>query len=102
MSKDIIELGAIMRKRQTEQEMKRLAPHIAAIKADFERQLAEKDAEIARIRDESETRLGALVAEQEENDALKGQVSELKREIAAIREAEAESVRAAPRKGRSK
>ena len=72
MSKDIIELGAILRKRQTADAMKRIAPQIAEIKADFERRMAEKDMQIAtlaseieRLRNENEN-LSSIVSSYEE------------------------------------
>lgn len=72
MSKDIIELGAILRKRQAADAMKRIAPQIAEIKADFERRIAEKDMQIAalaseieRLRGENEN-LASIVSAHEE------------------------------------
>lgn len=102
MSRDLIELGAIIKKRQTAQAMKRLEPEIKGIREEYERQIAERDAEIARLRTESEDRLGALVAEQEENEALKREVAMFKEEIAALKEKQAAPAAAAPRKGRRK
>ena len=105
MSKDLIALGAIIRKRQTAQAMKRLEPEIQGIRAEYERQIAERDAEIARLRRESDDRLGALVAEQEENEALKREVAMFKDEVAALKEMQTEPAPAAPpgtRKGRKR
>ena len=101
MSRDLIELGAIIRKRQTAQAMKRLEPEIRGIRDEYERQIAERDAEIDRLRRENENGLQALVAEQEENEALKREVSVFKDEIAALKEKLA-APEPAPRKGRRK
>jgi len=59
MSKDLIELGAIIRNRQTAQAMKRLEPEIKNIRADYERQIAERDAEIERLRKQTTPRKGS-------------------------------------------
>jgi predicted nucleic acid-binding Zn-ribbon protein len=99
---DLVELGAMIRNRQTAQAMKRLEPEIKGIRGEYERQIAERDAEIARLRTESEDRLGALVAEQEENEALKREVAMFKEEIAELKEKQAAPAAAAPRKGRRK
>ncbi len=52
MGNTLVELGKDIRKRNAAGLMKRLAPEIAEIRADFERQLAEKDAEIANLKTE--------------------------------------------------
>ena len=102
MRTNLIELGAIIRKRQTAQTMKRLEPEIKGIREEYDRQIAERDAEIVRLRKESEDRLNALVVEQEENEALKREVAMFKDEIAALKEKQAEPKPAAPRRGRKK
>ena len=105
MSKELIELGAIIRKRQTAQTLKRLEPEIKGIRADYERQLAEKDAEIADLRKKNDELTGCLVAEQEENAALKNEIVALKDVLAASKQETAapEEQPAAPkRKGRRK
>lgn len=102
MSRELIELGAIIRKRQTAQTMKRLEPEIKGIRAEYERQISERDAEIARLRKENENGLHALVAEQEENEALKREIAMFKDEIATLKEKQAEPKPAAPRRGRKK
>ena len=104
MSKDLIALGAIIRKRQTAQAMKRLEPEIKGIRAEYERQIAERDAEITRLRKESEERLGALVAEQEQNEALKREVAMFKDEVAALKKQQAapDPAPSGTRKGRRK
>ena len=105
MSKDLIELGAIIRKRQTAQAMKRLEPEIKGIREEYERKIADRDAEIDRLRKESEDRMNVLVSEQEENEALKGEIAALKGEVAALKDSAQKSKAAAPakaRKGRGK
>ena len=102
MRTNLIELGAIIRKRQTAQTMKRLEPEIKGIREEYDRQIAERDAEIVRLRKESEDRLNALVVEQEENEALKREVAMFKDEIATLKEKQAEPKPAAPRRGRKK
>lgn len=102
MAKELIELGAIIRKRQTAQTLKWLEPELKGIRADYERQIAERDAEIAALRKESEDRLGALIAEQEENEALKREVAMFKEEIAELKGKLAAPAPAATRKGRGK
>ena len=102
MSKDLIELGAIIRKRQTAQALKRLEPELKNIRADYERQIAERDAEIERLRKGGEDRLNALVAEQEENKALKDEIVALKDELAASKKNAAAPKQATPGKGRRK
>ena len=62
--------------------------------------LAQKDAEIARLRRESDDRLGALVAEQEQNEALKREVAMFKDEVAAIKKQQAAPAPSGTRKGR--
>ena len=99
---DLVELGAMIRNRQTAQAMKRLEPEIKGIREEYERQIAERDAEIARLRTESEDRFGALVAEQEENEALKREVAMFKDEIASLKEKQDAPAPAATRKGRRK
>ena len=108
---DLISLGKLIRTRQTEQALKRLEPELKNIRADYERQIAERDAEIERLRKDGEDRLNALVAEQEENKALKDEIVALKDELAASRQEAAapeeqpatpEKQPAAPRKGRRK
>lgn len=84
MSKDLIELGTIIRKRQTAQAMKRLEPEIKEIRADYERKIAERDAEIERLRKECDDRMNALIVEQEENEALKGEIAALKGNVSAL------------------
>ena len=102
MSKELIELGAIIRKRQTAQAMKRLEPELKNIRADYERQIAERDAEIERLRKDGEDRLNALVAEQEENKTIKDVLAALKDELAASKQKAAAPKQATPRKGRTK
>jgi len=109
MSKELIELGAIIRKRQTAQALKRVEPELKTIRADYERKIAERDAEIERLRIEGENSLNALVTEQEENKALKNEIVALKDELAASKQKAAalEEKLAAPkqtttRKGRNK
>lgn len=106
MSRELIELGAVIRNRQTAQAMKRLEPEIKGIREEYERQIAERDAEIDRLRKESEDRMNALVAEQEENEALKGEIAALKGEVAALKDSAQNYKAAAPaqtaRKGRRK
>jgi len=94
MRTNLIELGAIIRKRQTAQTMKRLEPEIKGIREEYDRQIAERDAEIARLH--------ALVAEQEENEALKREIAMFKDEIATLKGKQAEPKPAAPRRGRKK
>lgn len=102
MSKELIELGAIIRKRQAAQTLKRLEPELKNIRADYERQIAERDAEIERLRKDGEDRLNALVAEQEENKALKDEIVALKDELAASKKNAAAPKQATPGKGRRK
>lgn len=102
MSKELIELGAIIRKRQTAQTLKRLEPEIKGIRADYDRQLAEKDAEIADLRKKNDDLTGCLVAEQEENKALKDEIVALKDELAASKKNAAAPKQATPGKGRRK
>jgi hypothetical protein len=102
MSKELIELGAIIRKRQAAQTLKRLEPELKDIRADYERQIAERDAEIERLRRDGEDRLNALVAEQEENKALKEELVALKGELAASKKNAAAPKQATTRKGRNK
>ena len=56
---DLVELGAMIRNRQTAQAMKRLEPEIKNIRADYERQIAERDAEIERLRKQTTPRKGS-------------------------------------------
>ena len=100
MSKELIELGAIIRKRQTAQALKRLEPEIKNIRSDYERQIAERDAQIVELRTKNDELTGCIVAEQEENEALKREVAMFKDEIAAFKEKQAAP--AATRKGRKK
>ena len=53
MSRELIELGAIIRKRQTAQAMKRLEPELKNICADYERQIGILSAEVKRLREEN-------------------------------------------------
>ncbi len=80
MGNTLVELGKDIRKRNAAGLMKRLAPEIAEIRADFERQLAEKDAEIAEIRADFERQLA-------EKDA---EIANLKTEIVTLEAANAE------------
>ena len=67
MSRDIIELGSILRKQQRAQALKMIEPEIASVREDYERQiadrdaqLAEKDAELARLEAENQSLREAL------------------------------------------
>ena len=104
MSRDLIELGAIIRKRQTAQAMKRLEPEIKGIREDYERQIAERDSEIERLRKKNDELTGCLVTEQEGNEALKREVAMFKDEIAELKEKLAAPAQApaTSRKGRRK
>ena len=102
MSKELIELGAIIRKRQTAQTLKRLEPEIKNIRADYERQIAERDAQIAELRTKNDELTGCLVAEQEENKALKDEIVALKDALAASEQEAAAPKQTTPRKGRRK
>ncbi|MBR3223002.1 MAG: hypothetical protein IKF72_12335 [Kiritimatiellae bacterium] len=104
---DLISLGKLMRERQTAQALKRLEPELKGIRADYDRQLAEKDAEIADLRKKNDELTGCLVAEQEENAALKNEIVALKDALAASEqeatpEQEAAPKQTTPRKGRRK
>ena len=102
---DLISLGKLMRDRQTAQALKRLEPELKGIRADFERQIANKDAEIADLRRKNDDLTGCLVAEQEENAALKDEIVALKDALAASQQeatAPEEQPAAPKRKGRRK
>ena len=104
---DLISLGKLMRERQTAQALKRLEPELKSIRADYDRQLAEKDAEIADLRKKNDDLTGCLVAEQEENKALKDEIVALKDALAASEqeatpEQETAPKQTTPRKGRRK
>ena len=94
-TRNIIELAAAARARNDEKNAKQDADSFAPIRADYDRQLAEKDAEIADLRKKNDDLTGCLVAEQEENKALKEELIALKGELAAAKQA-------TPGKGRRK
>ena len=49
MSRDIIELGSILRKQQRAQALKMIEPEIASVREDYERQIADRDAQLAEL-----------------------------------------------------
>lgn len=98
MTDGITALAAAARKRNAALFEKRNSGKLES----YLRQIAERDAEIAALRKESEDRLGALIAEQEENEALKREVAMFKEEIAELKGKLAAPAPAATRKGRGK
>ena len=83
MGNTLVELGKDIRKRNAAGLMKRLAPEIAEIRADFERQLAEKDAEIAELRKKNDELTNCLMVEQQENADHIAEIAALKAKVDA-------------------
>lgn len=98
MTDGITALAAAARERNAALFEKRNSDKLES----YLRQIAERDAEIAALRKESEDRLGALIAEQEENEALKREVAMFKEEIAELKGKLAAPAPAATRKGRGR
>lgn len=86
MTDEISNLAAAARARNEAYLAEKNKGAIAKAVEPYLRQIAERDAEIERLRKESEDRLGALVAEQEQNEALKREVAMFKDELAALRD----------------
>lgn len=93
MSRDIIELGQTIRKRQTAATMKRLEPEIGAIRKEYE-------GKIANLERRNEELTGCLVAEQEENAALQKEVADLRAELKAVKSAPPAEAAPPQKKGR--
>lgn len=83
MDNPILQLGHSLRKRQNEQSIKLIEPQIKEIRADYERQIADRDAQIAELH-EAENALEAQLAEKDaelarleaENQALRESVAQ--------------------------
>jgi len=58
-TRNIIELAAAARARNDEKNAKQDADSFAPIRADYERQIAERDAEIERLRKQTTPRKGS-------------------------------------------
>ena len=52
MAKELLAIGKTIRQRKATQVMRQLGPEVEAVLSDLKRQLAEKDAEIARLNDQ--------------------------------------------------
>ncbi len=84
MSRDIIELGSILRKQQRAQALKMIEPEIASVREDYERQIADRDAQLAELHEAE----GALEAQLAEKDA---ELARLEAENQSLREALAQA-----------
>lgn len=81
-SYEILELGQSLQRQRVADAMKRLEPQIKGIRADYERQIAERDAQIEeRVQQiaDRDAQITALSAEikrlREENAALKDEIN---------------------------